>query len=67
MHKLHAKLPPLSSLVVDLLATGALVRPIEATLRTQRAHYLVVPADSPPTVATTAFRNWILSEAKSIH
>lgn len=53
-------------LVDDLLATGALVRPIETTLRSQRAYYLVVPAEQSPSTATTAFRDWILNESRAI-
>ena len=50
-----------SLLTDDLLARGALVRPITATLRTPGAYYLVV-ADKSPRPEIEAFRSWLLQQ-----
>lgn len=49
----------------DFLARTALVRPIEATLRSDRAFYLLVPKDVPLSKPAELFRDWILAEAKA--
>jgi LysR family glycine cleavage system transcriptional activator len=51
-------------LAEDFLARGVLIRPIEATLRSDQSFYLLVPADQPLTPQAKAFRDWILVEAK---
>lgn len=51
-------------LVDELLATGVLVRPIDTSLRTSRAFYLVTAADRAPTAETLAFCEWVLAEAQ---
>ncbi|MEE8505558.1 MAG: transcriptional regulator GcvA [Kiloniellales bacterium] len=48
----------------DFLARGALVRPIEATLRSDRAFYLLTPAEAPLSPPAALFRDWILYEAQ---
>ena len=50
-------------LAEDFLARGALVRPVEATLGSERAFHLVIPAQVPLSPAATLFRDWILAEA----
>lgn len=47
----------------DFLARGTLVRPIEATLGSERAFYLVRPSDLPLSEPAAAFRDWIIAEA----
>lgn len=49
----------------DFLARGALVRPIEATLRSDRAFYLLTPAGAPLSPPAALFRDWILYEAQA--
>lgn len=49
----------------DFLARGALVRPLQATLRSDRGFYLVAPTEVPPSPAAALFRAWILEEARS--
>jgi LysR family glycine cleavage system transcriptional activator len=51
-------------LAEDLLARGALVRPVEATLGSERAFHLVIPAQVPLSPAAALFRDWVLAEAK---
>ena len=51
-------------LAEDFLARGALVRPVEATLGSERAFHLVIPAQAPLSPAAALFRDWILAEAK---
>lgn len=51
-------------LAEDLLARGLLVRPIQATLGSDRAFYLLLPTDAPPSRNVRLFRDWILAEAK---
>ncbi len=53
-------------LAEDFLARGALVRPIDATLRSDRAFYLLVPTDVPLTRAGRLFRDWIREEAAAV-
>ena len=48
----------------DLLARGALVRPLEAKLGSESAFYLIHPSDLPLSQAALQFREWILEEAK---
>lgn len=48
----------------DFLARGSLVRPIDATLRSERGFYLLIPNDVPLSKSTRLFRDWILTEAK---
>ena len=50
-------------LAEDFLARGALVRPVEATLGSERAFHLVIPAQVPLSPAAALFRDWILTEA----
>jgi LysR family glycine cleavage system transcriptional activator len=52
------------SLAEDFLARGVLIRPIEATLRSDQSFYLLIPADPPLSPQAQAFRDWILVEAK---
>lgn len=54
-----------SRLADDFLIRGALVRPIEATLKSERAFYLLTPADLPLSRPAALFRDWILAEAKA--
>jgi LysR family transcriptional regulator, glycine cleavage system transcriptional activator len=51
-------------LAEDFLARGVLIRPIEATLRSEQSFYLLIPSDQPLTPQAKAFRDWILVEAK---
>jgi len=48
----------------DFLARGALMRPLEATLRSELAFYLLIPTEAPLGKPAERFRDWILSEAK---
>ncbi|MEM7223173.1 MAG: transcriptional regulator GcvA [Pseudomonadota bacterium] len=48
----------------DLLARGALVRPIDTTLRSDRGFYLLLPSGVPPSEPVARFRDWILAESK---
>ena len=47
----------------DFLASGALVRPIAATLRSDSAFYLLVPREVPLSEPAAKFRDWVLAEA----
>ena len=51
-------------LAEDFIAHGTLVRPLEATLRSDRAFYLVVPSEVPLSKSAQQFRDWIIAEAK---
>lgn len=51
-------------LAEDFLARGALVRPVEATLSSERAFHLVIPAQVTLSPAAALFRDWILAEAR---
>ncbi len=48
----------------DLLARGSLVRPIDATLKSEQAFYLLIPNEVPLSESATLFKEWILAEAK---
>jgi LysR family glycine cleavage system transcriptional activator len=48
----------------DFVARGLLQRPLEATLRSEQAFYLLRPADTEPSEAAALFWDWILAEAK---
>jgi len=50
-------------LVDELIARGALVRPMAVSLRTDEAFHLHVPAEGALEAETAAFRDWILGEA----
>ena len=49
----------------DFLASGALVRPIAATLRSESGFYVVVPREVPLSEPAALFRDWVLAEAAS--
>jgi LysR family glycine cleavage system transcriptional activator len=49
----------------DFLAHGALVRPIEATLKSEQAFYLLTPTETPLSKSARVFRDWLLEEAKA--
>ena len=51
-------------LAEDFIARGTLVRPINATLRSSRGFYLLVPHDVPLSQPAKLFRDWIVGEAK---
>ena len=51
-------------LAEDFLARHALIRPIDATLRSERAFYLLIPTEVPLSKAASLFRDWILEEAE---
>ena len=48
----------------DFLARGSLVRPLDATLNSERGFYLLTPKDVTLGKSACLFRNWILAEAK---
>ncbi len=50
-------------LAEDFIARGDLVRPIEATLRSERAFYLLYPDSAPLSEAAGLFRDWLVAEA----
>ena len=50
-------------LAEDFIARGDLVRPIEATLRSERAFYLLYPDSAPLSGAAILFRDWLVAEA----
>jgi LysR family glycine cleavage system transcriptional activator len=52
-------------LAEDSVARGALVRPIEASLRSERAFHVITPRDMPLSEPAKLFRDWILEEAKA--
>ena len=47
----------------DYIARGAFVRPIVATLDSDRGFYLLIPEDTPLSAQAALFRDWILAEA----
>jgi LysR family glycine cleavage system transcriptional activator len=49
----------------DFVVRGLLQRPLEATLRSEQAFYLLRPADTAPGEAAALFWDWILAEAKA--
>lgn len=51
-------------LAEDFIARGAMLRPIDATLRSEQAFYLLRPTDAPPSEAACLFWDWILAEAR---
>jgi LysR family glycine cleavage system transcriptional activator len=51
-------------LAEDFIARGTLVRPINATLGSNRGFYLLVPTEAPLSQPAKHFRDWIVSEAK---
>lgn len=52
------------SLVADELRAGRLVRILDKTIATQNAYHLVVPPNRLHLDKVTAFRDWILAQAK---
>lgn len=50
-----------SLLTDDMLARGALVRPVNASLRTPGAYYLAIP-EKEPVPGVLAFRDWLLRQ-----
>ncbi len=48
----------------NFLASGALIRPIDATMRSEQAFYILTPKDIPQTPQAQLFNRWILSEAQ---
>ena len=48
----------------DHLTRGSLVRPIQESLSSDRAFYLLIPTDVPLSDPAELFREWILAEAK---
>jgi LysR family glycine cleavage system transcriptional activator len=52
-------------LAQDMLARGDVVRPLKESLQSDRAFYLVHPADAPLNRAGQLFRDWLLAEARS--
>lgn len=52
-------------LAEDFLAQGMLVRPVEATLHSEQAFYLLKSADQALTPPAQVFWDWILAEARS--
>ncbi len=51
-------------LAEDFIGRGTLVRPVEATLGSDRGFYLLIPRDVPLSPEAKMFRDWILEEAK---
>lgn len=50
--------------VLEHLKTGALVAPFEIVGRSNSCYYLVWPTDAPRNEAFTAFREWVVDEAR---
>lgn len=50
-------------LIEPELADGTLVIPLQITLRTEEAYYLVLPNDRPVPTRLAQFRSWIIAEA----
>jgi LysR family glycine cleavage system transcriptional activator len=50
-------------LAEDFIARGDLIRPIDATLRSDRSFYLLHTAGVPLTPAALRFKSWLLAEA----
>ena len=53
-------------LAEDFITRGALVRPIAATMRSNRAFYLLVPLDAPLSEPARLFHDWIIAETKGV-
>lgn len=53
-------------LAEDFLARGALIRPIDVAMRSERAFYLLTPKDTPMSQQARLFTYWILAEAKEM-
>lgn len=51
-------------LAEDSVERGALVRPIEASVRSERAFHLITPRNVPLSEPAKLFRDWILNEAR---
>ena len=54
------------ALVVDDLASGRLVAPIDLAVRTRGAYYVVYPADRPRSARLAAFEDWVVAAAQSV-
>lgn len=54
-------------LAEDFLTRGALIRPLQATLGSERAFFLVFPREAPLGPSAALFRDWILAEAKDVN
>ena len=52
--------------VVDDLTHGRLLTPFEITVPARDAYYLVYPADTAELPRITAFRNWLMAEAREV-
>ena len=50
-------------LAEDFIAKGELIRPIDATLRSERAFWVIWPKDVPLGPAAASFRDWLVAEA----
>ncbi len=50
----------------DYIARGAFVRPIAATLDSDRGFYLLIPYHTPLSAQAALFRDWILTEAHAL-
>ncbi|MCB1884492.1 MAG: transcriptional regulator GcvA [Geminicoccaceae bacterium] len=53
-------------LAEDFIARGEFVRPIDATLGSDRSFYLVQPSGAPLSRNAALFRDWLLTEAKRV-
>ena len=51
-------------LAEDFIARGTLIRPIAATLGSDRGFYLLWPSDVEPSPPARVFRDWIIAEAR---
>lgn len=49
-------------LVEEMLDSGALIRPIEATVRTKRGFYLVLPEETSHASEVNSFCDWLIKE-----
>ena len=52
-------------LAADFLARGTLMRPIDATLRSEKAFYLLIPTEAPMSQPARLFRDWIVAETRA--
>ena len=52
-------------LAEDFIARGTLIRPMAATLGSDRGFYLLWPSDSEQSQPARLFRDWIIAEAKA--
>ena len=52
-------------LAEDSVERGALVRPIDASVRSERAFHLVTPRDVQLSEPAKLFRDWIMDEARA--